>query len=118
MAESESTLVGKAGDNSNRKATRPAQPVVTTPLKQQKLEWGTIHAFDQSEAADTKQLGSFGQPGVEQLIYEVACEEAPYRRYSPWEVLQVQDARRRRMEELKCRIRSQEFCTFVKRICD
>ncbi len=38
---------------------------------------------------------------MEQLIYEIACDEVPYTRYSPREVLQVQDRRRRRMEELK-----------------
>ena len=38
---------------------------------------------------------------LDQLIYEIACDEVPYTRYSPREVLQVQDRRRRRMEELK-----------------
>ena len=38
---------------------------------------------------------------MEQLIYEIACDELPYTRYRPQEVLQVQDRRRRRMDEMK-----------------
>ena len=38
---------------------------------------------------------------MEQLIYEIACDELPYMQYRPREVLQVQDRRRRRMEEMK-----------------
>ena len=42
------------------------------------------------------------RPGtMDQLIYEIACDELPYTRYTVREVLQVQDRRRRRMEELK-----------------
>ena len=41
---------------------------------------------------------------VEQLIYEIACDEVPYIGYSPWEMLLVQGKRRRRMEELRCLI--------------
>ena len=37
---------------------------------------------------------------LDQLIYEIVCDELPYTRYSPLEVLKVQTARRRRMEEL------------------
>ena len=37
---------------------------------------------------------------MDQLIYEIVCDELPYTRYSPLEVLLVQTARRKRIEEL------------------
>ena len=60
-----------------------------------------LGVFDQ-QAVDQWPFGTFDPLAVDQWLYEIACDEVPYTRYSPWEVLQVQEARRRRMEELKC----------------
>ena len=58
-----------------------------------------------STAKASRQGETLEQPRtMEQLIYEIACDELPYMRYSPLAVLQVQEQRRRRMEELRCLI--------------
>jgi len=61
-----------------------------------------LGVFDPQAVDQCGLFGGFDPLAVDQWLYEIACDEVPYTRYSPWEVLQVQEARRRRMEELKC----------------
>ena len=87
-------------------ARKPGHPVLV--IREDKVgAVGQVTARDQSgvfeQAIDQcALLGVLDPLAVDQWLYEIACDEVPYTRYSPWEVLQVQEARRRRMEELKC----------------